>query len=170
MMRSCLITVALLASIMNLSARADGAPSRSERMIFATVGWSEWCPPGRVIVDFYSGHYRWVVQSPRRVCQRATTTELRTGKLPLAQLVAVQEATEIVLKDGINRTECRSGFNPSNPVISNAAGPYFLVISSKVGSLSAAGDLGCWSDASRALQRLLEGIFDREAMKIVEPA
>ena len=169
-MRSCLFTVALLASIMSSSARADGPPSRSERIIFATVGWSEWCPPGQVIVDFYSGYYRWVVQNPRRICQTATTTELREGKLDLAQLVAVQKATETVLKDGINRPECTSGINPSNPVISNAAGPYFLVISSKVGSLSAAGDLGCWSDASVGLQRLLQRIFDRQAMKIKEPS
>lgn len=127
--------------------------------VTATVGWSEWCPPGIVTVDLDDGSFRWLQQLPRQACKAATSLPDLRGKLPAKGLGAIRDAVRTARTDGLSRQECTNGKPSERIVLSNAAAPYLLTIVEARSGSSAPGDLSCWSDAAFKLQRLMDATF-----------
>ena len=128
--------------------------------IVATVGHSEWCPPGNVRLDLRTGRYLFTARAPRRVCTDARLERpTRTGTLSAARLEAVRTAYFRALSEGLEKPVCRDGGRLEEIVISNG-GTQVLVLATGSETGSAPDDLTCWSAAASALHDALDRIFD----------
>ena len=133
---------------------------RQAHTVFASVGWSEWCPPGFVQVDLDNGDVKWIAQMPRLQCQKAASRPYLEGQLARDKFNAIRDAVRTAEQAGPTQSECVEGRPPPHELVSNAGPPYILVISSPTSSRSAPTELGCWSRQAIELQRLMERTFD----------
>jgi hypothetical protein len=148
----------LLASFVGSSPPA--LAQRQANTVFASVGWSEWCPPGFVQIDLDNGDFKWIAQMPRLQCQKAASRPYLEGQLARDKFNAIREAVRRADKDGLRLPECVEGKPAPHAVVSNAGPPYILVVSTPTSSESAPTELGCWSRSALDLQRLMERTFD----------
>jgi hypothetical protein len=148
----------LLASFVGSSSPA--LAQRQANTVFASVGWSEWCPPGFVQIDLDNGDFKWIAQMPRLQCQKAASRPYLEGQLARDKFNAIREAVRRADKDGLRLPECVEGKPAPHAVVSNAGPPYILVVSTPTSSKSAPTELGCWSRSALDLQRLMERTFD----------
>jgi len=161
---------ALLVALVALAGGAAGAPARDpdssrSASVFATVGHSEWCPPGNVRLNLGTGRY--TVTAPRtwRTCTRpAFRRRVGTGVLAGDDLAAVRAAYGNAVAEGLEYPACRNGGRPDRIVISNG-GTTILRLSSRGRTTSPPGNASCWSDAAWRLHRLLEDLFDPGAAR-----
>jgi hypothetical protein len=154
---ACAVAVASAATPVSASAPEPG-PSRSAS-IFATVGHSEWCPPGNVRLNLATGRY--TVTAPRswRTCRRSPfRSRVRTGVLPADALTDVQIAHHDAAGLGLDNPACRNGRRPDAVVISNGGLPT-LRLTSRGRTTSPPRDLTCWSEAARHLHSVLDNAF-----------
>src|SRR4051794_6834026 len=94
--------------------------------VFSTVGHSEWCPAGNVILDLRTGRYTLTPRASRRVCNDATFERpVEKGRLGLDQLAAVRSAYLRGQTEGL--TVCRYGEQPKTVVISNGGVPILIL-------------------------------------------
>jgi hypothetical protein len=159
MNRALLLPLSAWAAVASTPSSA-APPEHGRRTIFASVGWSEWCPPGFAYVDLDSGRYRWIVQRLRPECGHATSAPVEEGQLAPNQQRIIRRAAERGLREGLISANCREGRQSPDVVISNASEPYILIVSTPRDAMSAPNDLTCWSDAATGLQRAMERIFD----------
>lgn len=154
----------MLTALAALLAAAQPAPSASPTLgrtawLVATVGHSEWCPPGNLRLDLRSGQYRFAARASRRRCgDPRLERPVRSGTLAAARLAAVRSAYLRVLREGLTRPACRNGGRPDQIVIDNGGTPVLLVATGAA-TASAPDQLGCWSEAARALSGLLDRLF-----------
>jgi hypothetical protein len=127
--------------------------------VFATIGHSEWCPPGNVRVDLLSGRYALTGRAARRVCRRpGLERPVVTARLGGATLEALRAAYRRVLTEGLESRECRDGKHPDLVAISNSSTP-ILVVGTGADTGAAPDDLVCWSGAGNALLDALDETF-----------
>lgn len=155
--------LALLATLIAAAHPPDPAPAvRLGRTawIFATVGHSEFCPAGNLILDLKTGRYTLTPRASRRTCQQAGLERpVVRGRLAGARLAGVRTAYLRSLSEGLESELCREGGRPENITISNGGTPV-LVATNGSGSGSAPDDLSCWSEAATALHDALDEAFD----------
>lgn len=152
------MVAAVAASPIHASAREAGS-SRSES-VFATVGHSEWCPPGTVRLDLGTGRY--TVTAPRtwRTCRRPPyRSRVRTAVLVGDALVDVRIAYQDAVGLGLDNPACRNGRRPDAVVIGND-GILTLRLTRGGRTTSPPSDLTCWSEAARHLHRVLDNAFN----------
>lgn len=155
--------VALAGGAADASAR-DAGPGRSAS-VFATVGHSEWCPPGNVRLNLGTGRYTVTAPSTWRTCRRpAFPSRVRTAVLAGDDLAAVRAAYRNAAVEGLEHPACRNGGRPDRIVLSNG-GTVTLRLTGRGRTLSPPGNASCWSDAAWALHRLLEDLFDPGAVR-----
>jgi hypothetical protein len=133
-------------------------PSHSAS-VFATVGHSEWCPPGTVRLNLGTGRY--TLRAPRtwRACRRpAFRSRIATDVLAAEELAAVRAAYQRAAAAGLMHRDCRNGWRPDLIIISNGGTPV-MRLTRRVRTRSPPADLTCWSDAARRLHRALEDMF-----------
>lgn len=150
--------VAGAASPIHASAR-DAGPGRPES-VFATVGHSEWCPPGTVRLDLGTGRY--TVMAPRtwRTCRRPPyRSRVRTAVLPADVLADVRAAYQEAAGLGLDNPACRNGRRPDAVVIGNGGLPT-LRLTRGGRTASPPSNLTCWSEAARHLHRVLDNAFN----------
>lgn len=127
--------------------------------VLSTVGQSEWCPAGNVMLDLKTGRYALTRRAPRRLCnQIGLQRPVIHGTLVRAQLTTIRSAYLRVLSDGLENPACRDGGRPGNIVVDNG-GLRVLVVTSGMATMSAPDDLACWSEAGTALQNAVDRIF-----------
>jgi hypothetical protein len=137
------------------------APNSSEepRLIIATVGHSEWCPPGDVNLDLKTGRYFLVPRGPRESCnERDHPRAARQGVLRGEALERIRSASLRVDAVGALNPDCRDGGKPRDLVTSNGGTPR-LALSTAAAVIRAPDDLSCWSGAVNQLHRILEDVF-----------
>ena len=153
---------AALGAMTAMSACATAGPQPASNdvgtaVVFGTVGHSEWCHAGNVRVDLETGRYALTHRAPRAVCQDAGLERpISEGRLDVAQLRALEQAFQRAVRHGLN--DCRAGARPDDVIVSNGGVPV-LVVTDGRGTASAPTELNCWSDAGRALHRLLDATF-----------
>ena len=122
--------------------------------IFATVGQSEWCPPGTVFIDVLSGHYV-LMPAERRTCQlpgdRRALTE---GTVSADQLRSIREAQLAAQSEGLELDPC-----PRGRIVVSNGGPQVLIVTSREQTFVAPEQLGCWTPAANRLHDVLSEIF-----------
>jgi hypothetical protein len=134
------------------------APGRTA-WVFATIGHSEWCPPGDVRLDLTTGRYTLTPRSARRACnQTGRDRPAVAGRLGPAGLGAIRSAYRRVLEEGMLRPSCRNGMRPDRIVVMNGGTP-ILVMATGAAARSAPDDASCWSDAADSLERALDDAF-----------
>ena len=129
--------------------------------VFSTVGQSEWCPAGNVLLDVRTGRYALTPRAPRGVCNNPKLERsTKHGTLAREQLASVRLAYARALTEGLQSPACRSGppVRPDDLVIING-GVRVLVVTSGSGTGSAPDELTCWSKAASALKDLLDRTF-----------
>jgi hypothetical protein len=131
--------------------------------IGADVALSEWTAPGHVSLDLATGRYALDPQPPRGPAG-AARPPTRRGRLHAADLAAIRGAFDTAFTQGLIDPACASGGPPPRIVVSNAATPV-LALTRGTRTLTAPGNLGCWTEAANRLQGLLEGRFDAEARR-----
>jgi hypothetical protein len=134
--------------------------------VFATVGHSEWCPPGSVRVDLGTGRY--TVTAPRtwQVCTRPPfRSRIRRGRLGPDDLAAVWAAYRDAESAGLANPVCRNGARPENIVISNGGTPT-LRLTDRGRTVSPPNDSSCWSEAAWRFHRLLEDLFNPRSHRL----
>jgi hypothetical protein len=154
---ACAVVVVCAATPIHAFAPAPGPAGSAS--IFATVGHSEWCPPGTVRLDIGTG--RFTVTAPRgwRTCRRPPyRSPVRTGVLPANALTDVRIAYHDAAGMGLDNPACRSGRRPA-VVIGNGGFPT-LRLTSGGRTRSPPRDLACWSEAARHLHRVLDNAFN----------
>jgi len=133
--------------------------------IFATIGHSEWCPPGTVRLNLATGRY--LVRAPRTWlrCRRpAYQGPIRTAVLGAENLAAVRVAWQAAVSEGLEHPSCRNGGQPPGLYLSNGGDPT-LRLTARGRTLSPPGNRSCWSDAAWRLHRLLEDLFDPSTIR-----
>jgi hypothetical protein len=153
----------LLASLISTAQLAIPSPKVAlgrTAWIFLTVGQSEWCPAGNVMLDLRTGSYALTPRAQRSVCNDANLERpVIHGRLVGEQLAAARSAYLRVLSEGLESPVCRSGRRPNYIVISNG-GPQILLVANGSSSISAPDDLTCWSEAATALHDALDRVFN----------
>ena len=153
-----LLFAALMAATHSLPAPKQVALSPTA-WIFSTIAHSEWCPAGNVRLDLRTGEYMLTARAPRRICHDANVERpVNRGRLPQARLNALRAAYSQALAQGLANRECAQGRQPTKFVISNGGTPV-LVLTTGQRTLSAPGELSCWSDAADALHAALDHEF-----------
>ena len=126
--------------------------------IFSTVGHSEWCPPGHVMLDLTTGQYSLTPKAERRVCgDRRLERPIKKGTLSGQQLASVRAAYGRILSEGFESQKCLDG-QPHDIIISNGGTPT-LVVAAGYATRSAPDDLSCWGAAANTLHDLLDRLF-----------
>lgn len=143
-----------------LSVPSSASAGRLKQTVFATVGWSEWCPPGFVMVDLEIGRFEWIAQLRQPECAQANSRLIVKGQLPPNQLGTLQAAAAKARETGLIRSECKESKPLPEIAVSNAIGPYILVLSGSRNSMSAPNDIGCWNSAATNLRNILGRFFD----------
>src|SRR3954471_12059953 len=91
----------------------SGAGLGRTAWVFATIGHSEWCPPGNVRLDLVSGRYELTGRAARRVCGRpGLERPVVTARLGGARLEALRAAYRRVVTEGPENPDCRDGKHP----------------------------------------------------------
>jgi hypothetical protein len=128
--------------------------------VFATVGHSEWCPPGTVRLHLGTGHYTLMAPRTWRTCRRPPfRSRVRTAALAADELADVRAAYHHALSEGLDNPACRNGGRPDEVVISNGGMPR-LWLTNVERTASPPRDLTCWSEAARELHRVLDNAFN----------
>jgi hypothetical protein len=128
--------------------------------VFSTVGHSEWCPAGNVILDLRTGRYTLTRTASRRVCsERGLERPVLKGRLAGPGLEAARAAYRRAWSEGLESRECRAGGHPRDVILVSNGGTPLLVATSGWGSLSAPDDLTCWSAAANGLHEVLDKAF-----------
>lgn len=127
--------------------------------VFATVGYSEWCPAGNVRLDLRTGAYELTPRASRHVCNvPGLERPMLKGKLAGDRLAGIRTAFLRATSEGLESAVCREGKKPDEIVITNA-GPAILITTSGSASMSAPDDRSCWSRAARDLEQQLKEAF-----------
>jgi hypothetical protein len=129
--------------------------------VFSTIGQSEWCPAGNVMLDLRTGRYALTSRADRQVCNDpALERPVKRGVLTGKQLASARAAYLRAFSEGLDKSTCRDGhpLRPDELVISNG-GVRILVVASGSRTLPAPEELTCWSEAASALKDLLDHIF-----------
>lgn len=148
-----------LLSALFLAAYQPPANPRQTAWVFATVGQSEWCPAGNVMLDLRTGRYDFTARASRDICNDPKLERPVThGALSVEKLASVRLAYQRVLSEGLESQACRDHKRPDYIVIDNG-GVRVLVVTSGYASSPAPDDLTCWSDAATALKDLLDRTF-----------
>lgn len=135
-------------------ARADHPATRGT--VIATVGTSEWAPPGQVRLDLATGRYRLTAAVPRR---GAPAGRSGPGRLDAARLERVRAVVRAALAGTLEERACSAGGPPPTLVISNAVGPIELELDASGRRMKAPRDRGCWTPGAMRLQRVMDDIF-----------
>ena len=138
---------------------ATGRERPYQASLVASIGHSEWCPPGTVQLDLMSGRY--IVTAPRtwRTCRRpAWDRRTRTGMLPSLDLVPLHVTYDMAMIGGLEHPLCRVGGRPEQIVISNGGRPV-MRLTDRGRTTAAPDDRTCWTGAASRLQCLLEIAF-----------
>lgn len=133
--------------------------------VFATIGHSEWCPPGTVRLDLASGRY--TVRAPRtwRTCRRPLfPSRVSTATLDPDRLARVRAAWRDAVSEGLESPACRNGGRPEGIILSNGGEPS-LRLADRGRALVPPRDVNCWSAAAWRLHRLLEDLFDPDSRR-----
>jgi hypothetical protein len=139
-----------------LVALSPGGPPGERGRIEATVANSEWTPPGEVSLDLRTGRYR-LRHAPARNAPSAPVHTTR-GRLAAAELQPLRAAYAEARAEGLIEPICRNGGRPAEIVVSNG-GLDYLVLTGGGRQLEAPRELGCWTQAARNLDALLEATF-----------
>ena len=144
-----------------LSATAPSMGIGRTAWAFSTVGQSEWCPAGNVMLDLRTGHYELTPRAPRSVCNKpALQRPIRRGTLSARQLAPLRAAYLRALREGLEKPVCQGGGLPeSTEVIIDNGGLRVLVVTDGSRSISAPDALGCWTHAAMDLKDLLDRVF-----------
>jgi hypothetical protein len=135
-----------------------GAISRDS--IVASVGLSEWGPPGSVSLDLDDGSY-WLTPAPYTPLWRGRSgAEVVEGRLDPARLSQVRAAYRSAQAAGLVDPECRDGADPTRIVLSNAVGPIVLLLAGPDGTSAPPERRACWSDGAERLERVIRDSFD----------
>lgn len=127
--------------------------------VFSTIAHSEWCPAGNVMLDLRTGQYTLTARAPRRICNDVGLERPSTrGRLTGPSLEALRAAYDLAMIQGLENPDCQPSKRLNKFVISNGGTPV-LVLTSGRGTLSAPGELSCWSDAADALHNELDHAF-----------
>lgn len=155
---ACAVVAAVAANPTRASARKPG-PARPAS-VFATVGHSEWCPPGTVRLNLGSGRYTVTAARSWRTCRRPPyRSRVRTAVLVGYALMDVRIAYQDAVGLGLDNPACRNGRRPDEVVISNGGMPT-LRLTRGGRTASPPNDLTCWSEAARHLHRVLDNAFN----------
>lgn len=155
------ILTALAAVSMQPNAAAKPPTLGRTAWVFSTVGQSEWCPAGNVMLDLVTGRYSLTRRASRRVCSdRGLERPVKKGRLPGTQLAEVRAAYQGALAEGLESHACRYG-EPHDIVLSNG-GARVLVVVDGYAARSAPDDLSCWSTSANALFALMDHMFAPE--------
>ncbi|HEX8525641.1 hypothetical protein [Allosphingosinicella sp.] len=151
-----------LAGLLSACATSGVPAPGSHALIVADVAMSEWIPPGQMTLDLRTGRYEIVPAPPRSGARPAPRGRTRRGALAPAPLAQARRAWHSALSEGLEHTRCRSGGPPPRIVVSNAGTPR-MVLAGSDRTVSAPGQMGCWSASAERLHTLLETLFDSEA-------
>ena len=125
-------------------------------LVFSTVGQSEWCPAGSLLLDLSSGEYKFTARASRPLCSNPNLERpVQRGRLDSERLEELQSSHRRAQAEGLD--SCRNG-RRGEVVVSNG-GERILVLTSGAGSMAAPDELGCWTDAARALHQALSDAF-----------
>lgn len=149
-----LILFGSLALVAAAPAAARDVPYRGT--VTASVGISEWGPPGEVRLDLATGRYRLTAAVPRPGGPAGVSG---AGRLDPARLERVREVVRAALAGTLEERACSAGGPPPTLVISNAAGPVFLELDASGRRMTTPRDRGCWTPGAMRLQRVMEDIF-----------
>jgi hypothetical protein len=139
---------------------AIGRERPYQASLVASVGHSEWCPPGTVQLDLMTGRY--TVTAPRnwRTCRRPNwPRRTRTGVMTSLELVPIQVTFENATEGGLEHPLCRNGGHPEQIVISNGGTPV-MRLTERGRTTAAPSDQTCWTGAASRLKCLLDAAFD----------
>ena len=137
-------------------AQACGAHAHMRGTVTASVGISEWGPPGQVRLDLATGRYTLTAAVPR---QGAPLGRSGPGRLDPARLQRVRDVVRAALEGTLSERACNAGEQPPRLVISNAAGPIFLELDASGRRMTAPRDRACWTPGAMHLQRVMDDIF-----------
>jgi hypothetical protein len=151
-----LFTLGFIALAGAAQAPAAAKIDRFGRTVTASVGSSEWGPPGQVSLDLATGRYRLTAAVPR---QGAPAGRSGPGRLDRVRLQRVRDAVRAARDGGLTERACSAGGPPPRLVISNAAGPIVLELDGPGRRMKAPRDRGCWTPGAMRLQRVMEDIF-----------
>jgi hypothetical protein len=158
----------MLIAIATLLAAAQAAPPETApslghtAWIVATVNHSEFCPAGNVRLDLITGRYQFTAGLLRGpACDNsALDRPTRTGVLSPLHLAPIRAAFARALVEDVQTESCRFGRTaPAEEVVVSNGGTPVLVLTTGSFTLSAPGDLSCWSRAANALHQLLDRAF-----------
>lgn len=124
--------------------------------VTASVGISEWGPPGQVRLDLATGRYRIRAAVPRR---GAPAGKSGSGRLDSARLKLVRDVVREARSGTLAERACSRGGTPPTLVISNAAGPIVLALDGPNGRHAAPGERSCWTPGEMRLSRVMDDIF-----------
>jgi hypothetical protein len=134
-------------------------PEDNTASVFATVGHSEWCPPGTVQLDLMTGRYTVTAPLTWRTCRRPPwARRTRTGVVPSLELIPLQVTYDMVTVEGLEHHQCRGRGRPEQIVVSNGRTP-LMRLTDRGRTISAPNDRACWTGAASRLQCLLEAAF-----------
>jgi hypothetical protein len=127
--------------------------------VFSTVEQSEWCPAGNVRLDLRTGQFAFTARASRQLCQQVGLERpIRIGTLDTQGLTPIRAAYLRVVSEGLVNPDCRDGRRPEELIVSNG-GMRVLVVTTGAATASPPDELGCWSEAARALQDALDDTF-----------
>jgi hypothetical protein len=149
---SLLLPVMVLGAQPALPAEVVNDPSFDSATVFATVGLGEWCDEGSVYVDLWTGDYMLVRQTPRTNCGNPETRrQVERGTLAEVQLANLRQAHRRLWIEGPEIADCA--------VVVMNSGPAVLVITGPQANRFALDNIGCWSDATKAMHTMLDEAF-----------
>jgi hypothetical protein len=126
--------------------------------VFSTVGHSEWCPAGHVMLDLVTGRYSLTPRAARPACSnRKLDRPIKKGTLSGTQLASIRAAYLRAVAEGLESQACIDG-QPHEIVISNGGTP-ILVVATGYATRSPPEDVGCWGDTANTLHDLLDRLF-----------
>jgi hypothetical protein len=124
--------------------------------VIASVGTSEWGPPGQVRLDLATGRYQLTAAVPTR---GAPAGRSGPGRLDPARLQRVRGVVRAALAGTLEERACSAGGPPPTLVISNAVGPIELELDASGRRMKAPSDRSCWTPGAMRLQRVMDDIF-----------
>ncbi len=159
--RTAIIALFALAASGPAVGTASAAAPPAAGSIAADVGISEWGPPGKLRLNLGTGRYRLRTAPPRPGSPVSGVRQVG-GRLSRARLEQVRTAFAAALSEGLVEAACAAGGTPPRLVLMNAATPV-MVLTGERATLTASGELGCWTQAAWTLHNLLETIFASQA-------
>lgn len=152
-----MLAILMAASLLGQPATpADSSLKGRTALVFSTVGQSEWCPAGSLLLDLSSGEYSFTARASRTICSNPDLERpVKVGRLESRHLQELQVAYRRAQVEGLD--SCREG-RRGEVVVSNG-GDQILVLTSGARSIAAPDELGCWTDAARALHQALSDAF-----------